>query len=88
MVEKFFEELDIRRGEFVAHVRVARKMPDAQLDALSASLSAAISGKVRLSVMEDPSIIGGMTVRLGSQFIDASVKTRLDRLECTLRGAA
>jgi F0F1-type ATP synthase delta subunit len=34
---------------------------------------------------EDPSIIGGMTVKVGSKFIDASVKTRLDRLEKNLK---
>ncbi|MDR3424277.1 MAG: ATP synthase F1 subunit delta [Alphaproteobacteria bacterium] len=87
MVKDFFEEADARRGLFRAAVRTARSLSEAQMASLSASLSAVVGGKIRLSVVEDASIIGGLTVKLGSQFIDASVKTKLDHLERTLKGA-
>lgn len=83
----FFEEIAKRRGESNAIIRTAKVLTDAQKDALEKALSKVTGGKVHLSVTEDPSIIGGLTVKLGSNFIDASVKTRLDLLERALQQA-
>ena len=88
LIEAFFEEVAHRRGEYRATIRAAQVLSDAQKSALATSLAAITGGKVHLSVVEDASIIGGLTVKLGSQFIDASVKTKLDHLERTLKGAA
>ena len=88
LIEEFFEESARRRGEYRADIRTAQILSDAQKSTLAASLAAITGGKVRLSVTEDSSIIGGLTVKLGSQFIDASVKTKLDHLERSLKGAA
>jgi F-type H+-transporting ATPase subunit delta len=88
MIDFFFAEAAAKRGEYHADVRTAHALSAAQRDALTASLSAATGGKVNLSIIEDASILGGLTVKVGSKFIDASVKTRLDLLERTLKGAA
>ena len=88
MVTFFLEEVAARRGEYQADVRTARPLSPAQRDALIAALGAVTGGKINLTVVEDPSILGGLTVKLGSQFIDASVKTKLEHLERSLRGAA
>jgi len=34
----------------------------------------------------DPSLIGGLVVRVGSRMIDTSIKTKLNRLEMTMKG--
>lgn len=88
LVEGFLDEVTARRGEFRADVRTARALTAAQSEALTASLTAVAGGKVHLKITEDASILGGLTIKLGSQFIDASVRTRLDHLERTLKGAA
>jgi F-type H+-transporting ATPase subunit delta len=88
LIEGFLDEIITRRGEYRASVRTAHPLSDEQRTALSTSLNAVAGGKVHLTVTTDPSIIGGITVKLGSQFIDASVKTKLDHLERTLKGAA
>ncbi len=88
LIETFLDEAAKRRGEFRADVRAARELTPAQRDALAASLNAAAGGKVHLTVTEDASLLGGMTVKLGAKFIDASVKNRLDHLERFLKGVA
>ncbi|MGB9153786.1 MAG: ATP synthase F1 subunit delta [Alphaproteobacteria bacterium] len=88
LVEGFLEEVATRRGEYHADVRTANALSAAQHEALTASLTAVMGGKVHINMIEDASILGGLTVKLGSQFIDASVKTKLDHLERSLKGAA
>lgn len=88
LVEGFLEEMAKRRGEFRADVRTARPLSDAQKSALLTSLAEVAGGKIHLTVVDDPTILGGLTIKLGSQFIDASVKTKLDHLERSLKGAA
>ncbi len=87
LVERFIDVVSAKRGEFRADVRAARPLSDNQRRQLSTLLAAAIKGKIRLSLIEDPSIIGGLTIKVGSRFIDASVKTKLDLLERNLKEA-
>ena len=84
----FFDELAKRRGESNAAIRTAKPLSDPQKAELETALSKITGGKVHLSVTEDPALIGGLTVKLGSKFIDASVKTRLDLLERALKQAS
>jgi F-type H+-transporting ATPase subunit delta len=88
LIMGFLDLVATRRGEFRADIRTAAPLTPAQRDQLIVSLNAAAGGKVHLTVTEDKSLIGGMTVKLGSQFIDASVKTRLDHLERNLLAGA
>jgi F-type H+-transporting ATPase subunit delta len=87
LINAFMDEVDARRGEFRADVRVAHPLTEEQRAKLAALLSAATGGQVNLAVTEDPSILGGLTIKIGSQFVDASIKTKLDRLERTLRAS-
>ncbi len=41
-----------------------------------------------MAVREDPRLLGGITVKLGSRLIDASVKGKLERLERFLKSQA
>jgi F-type H+-transporting ATPase subunit delta len=88
LIDAFLDEAARRRGEFRAEVRSARVLSPSQRDALAAALNTLTGGKTHLTVTEDASLIGGLTVRFGSRFIDASVKTRLDLLERSLRADA
>ena len=41
---------------------------------------------LQLSAAVDPSLLGGLVVRIGSRMIDASLKTKLNNLELSMRG--
>lgn len=74
-----------RKGEVTATVTAAHKLTAAQQKALAAKLKAGIGRDVALDVNVDPSILGGLVVRVGSRMIDSSLKTRLDQLGQALR---
>jgi F-type H+-transporting ATPase subunit delta len=85
MVDAFLDELATRRGEFTADVRSAKALSSVQQEKLAANLRDMAGGKVHLMLREDASLLGGLTVKLGSRLIDASVKTKLARLERQLK---
>lgn len=77
-----------RRGEMTAEVTSAQPLTDAQRDALEQELRTAMGSKVTLDASVDQSLLGGMIVKVGSRMVDSSLKTKLQRLELSLKGAA
>lgn len=74
------------RGEVTAEVTSAHALNAAQMKALSANLKARVGSDVAIQTKVDPSILGGLTVRIGSQMIDNSIKTRLNTLANAMKG--
>jgi len=75
------------KGEASADVTVAEPLSDKNLDALRSALHA-ISGKdVTLNVKVDPSIIGGLVVKLGSRMVDSSLRTKLNSIKHAMKEA-
>lgn len=68
------------RGVRDAHVTVARDVTDEERQTISRELSARVGGQVEVHLNVDPSLLGGIVVRVGDQVYDASVSTRLQRL--------
>jgi F-type H+-transporting ATPase subunit delta len=85
VIDAFLNELAKRRGEFTADVRSVKPLSASQQEQLASKLRELAGGKVHISMREDASLLGGMTVKLGSRLIDASVKTKLARLERQLK---
>jgi F-type H+-transporting ATPase subunit delta len=74
------------RGETTAEVTSAFPLNDDQLAALKANLKARGGNDVAIDARVDPSILGGIVVRLGSRMIDASIKTKLNNLAYAMKG--
>jgi F-type H+-transporting ATPase subunit delta len=74
------------RGESVAEVVTARPLNDDQVAALKAQLRSRAGRDVILEPTVDPNILGGLVVKLGSQRIDASIRTKLNRLAAAMKG--
>ncbi len=75
------------KGEASADVTVAEPLSDKNLDALKSALKT-ISGKdVTLNVKVDPSIIGGLVVKLGSRMVDSSLRTKLNSIKHAMKEA-
>ena len=74
------------RGETVAEVVSAVPLSEAQLGDVKQSIAAYVDQAVRLVASVDPGLIGGLVVRVGSRMIDASLKTKLQQLELSMRG--
>lgn len=69
-----------QRGEVSATVTSAHPLTETQLKALKTKLTAREGRTVMLSAKVDPDLLGGLVVTIGSQRIDASIRTRLNSL--------
>jgi F-type H+-transporting ATPase subunit delta len=74
------------RGEVTAEVVTARPLNDDQVAALKQQLRARAGRDVTIDAEVDPNILGGIVVKLGSQQIDASIRTKLNRLAQAMKG--
>jgi F-type H+-transporting ATPase subunit delta len=75
-----------QRDRSVAEVIVARPLEPDQAQRLSAVLSRLHGRDVRLNVVVDPDVVGGIAVRIGDQVVDSTVATRLQQARRALVG--
>jgi F-type H+-transporting ATPase subunit delta len=86
-VIRAFNQLAARhRGEINAEVISARPLDDDQLEALKARLRARLGRDVAVDPAVDSAILGGLVVKIGSQMIDGSIRTRLNALAQAMKG--
>jgi len=86
MIKAYQKMLADRRGEMTAEVTAARALTDAQQAAVSDAIKRVVGGKVAIDVKVDPSLLGGLIVRIGSRMIDSSLKTKLQKLQFAMKG--
>ncbi len=75
-------------GTLTAQVTSAQKLTAAQVKALQAKLKARTGQTTQIDAIVDPAILGGLVVRIGSEQIDSSVRTRLEKLGQHMKGHA
>ncbi|MEI9993669.1 MAG: F0F1 ATP synthase subunit delta [Rhizomicrobium sp.] len=75
-----------RRGEVLALVTSARNLNDGEIAELKAALKAKLGREPRLETKVDPSLLGGLVVKVGSRMIDSSLRTKLTSLRAAMRG--
>ena len=86
-VIRAFDMLAARhRGEITAEVVSARPLGDDQIAALKANLGARMGRDVAVDLSVDPSILGGLVVKVGSRMIDGSIRTKLNTLAHAMKG--
>lgn len=80
-----FEELVLRqRGITRAEVRTALPLEDEDRVGLERTLEHLAGHQVEFTEVVDPSLMGGIAVRIGDRLYDASVRSRLERLRARL----
>jgi F-type H+-transporting ATPase subunit delta len=73
------------RGEITADVTSAAPLTGEQVAALAETLKARIGKTVTLNQFVDASLIGGLQVKVGSQMIDSSLKTKLAAMKIAMK---
>jgi F-type H+-transporting ATPase subunit delta len=74
------------RGETTAEVTSAHPLSDDQVQALRQNLRSRIGRDVAVDLSVDPAILGGLVVKIGSQMIDGSIRTKLNNLALAMKG--
>ena len=75
------------KGIVQAQVVLAERPSDAVMDDIRQALTEVAKADVALDVRVDPSLIGGMIVKIGSRMVDASVRTKLNSIRLSLKEA-
>jgi F-type H+-transporting ATPase subunit delta len=75
------------KGEVSASVTVAEPLSNDHLSALKGALNSVTGKDVDLKVEVDPSIIGGLVVKLGSRMVDSSLRTKLNSIKTAMKEA-
>lgn len=73
------------KGEITAEITSAAVLTKAQADQLAATLKARVGKTVKLNVAVDESLIGGLIVKVGSQMIDTSIRSKLAALQNSMK---
>ena len=77
-----------KRGVVTVTVASAHPLSDVQREQLRARLIEAGYGNVNIQESVDPALLGGLVVRVGARLYDTSLKSRLQRLQYAMKGAA
>jgi len=73
------------KGEVTGYVTVAEPLSQAHREEIRSALNAVTGKDVRIDVKVDPSIIGGLVVKLGSRMVDSSLRTKLNALKQAMK---
>ncbi|WP_425410583.1 F0F1 ATP synthase subunit delta [Hyphococcus sp.] len=87
MLRAFMKLAADERGEVSAQAATAAPMSDDQIKALRLEIEALVGKAVNLETRVDPDLLGGLVVKIGSKMVDASLRTKLNRLKTVMKEA-
>ncbi len=88
MIRAFRALVARHKGEVTAQVTVAERLNDNNLETLKSALKSVTGGKeIDLDVKIDPTIIGGLIVKVGSRMVDTSLRTKLNSIKFAMKEA-
>ena len=85
IIKLFLERVATERGELAAELVTAKAITPKESSAIAESLSKAYNKKINLSVREDPALLGGTIINVGSYQLDSSLEGKLNRLKIALQ---
>ena len=88
-IEEIYQSLvSQEKKEQVIEVISAYPLSTSQSNLLKGKLKKAFPGIISLVFVNDPKILGGIMVRIGSRVIDATLVTQLNKLATVMKGTA
>jgi F-type H+-transporting ATPase subunit delta len=86
IIDGYMSLLAAHRGEVEATVTSAKPLTPPQAEQVNDALRTAVGRKVAVSLQVDPTLLGGLKVKVGSRQIDASLASKLQRLQLAMKG--
>ncbi len=80
LVKRFVELVALRQERWIANVSVTRPLSDEQYARLQAGLNTLYGRNLKINLTVDPSLVGGVRVKVGDEVVDATAVTRLSEL--------
>ena len=69
------------RGEIQAELSAAKNLNENEIDNIKNELSSTFGSNIKLEHKYDPSLIGGLIIKVGSTMIDTSIKNKIQQIE-------
>jgi F-type H+-transporting ATPase subunit delta len=85
MIKAFRKLVAEHKGEVSAEVTLAERPSEPHLEAIKSALHSVTKKDVQIDVRVDPSIIGGLIVKLGSRMVDSSLRTKLNSIKHAMK---
>lgn len=86
LVERFVQLVAKRQRRWIATVSVTRPLTDEQHRRLEQGLNSLYGRDLRLNVVQDASLVGGLRIEVGDDVVDATAASRLSELRRRLVG--
>lgn len=85
MIAVLRDMIAAEKGEVTAEVTAAQALTKAEADKLAQTLKERFGKTVTLKTAVDPSLIGGLIVKVGSKMIDTSIRSKLGQLQNAMK---
>ena len=69
------------RGEIQAELSAAKNLNESEINKIKDELSSTFGSNIKLNHKYDPSLIGGLIIKVGSTMIDTSLKSKIQKIE-------
>ena len=81
ILKSFVETCSIKRGELKAELISAKNLSENEVSNIKEELTKNFNSKIKLNYKNDPGLIGGLVVQVGSAMVDTSIKSKLQQIE-------
>ena len=83
--EDFLKLCSASKNELTVHIRTAKKVSDVKMGALKKSIEKITKRVVRLESENDPNIIAGIELKVGSFLFNSSINSKLENMKNILK---
>jgi len=87
IISRFVSINSKKRGEVLADITSADDLSDEQKNGIKNKLHSILGEKLSLNYNVDKKILGGLIVKIGSQMIDSSLASKINKLKVAIEGA-
>ena len=81
IIEDFIDTCSKNRGEIKADLTSSKELKETDISKIKAELASNFGANIKLNYKYEPSLIGGLIIKVGSIMVDTSIKSKLKQLE-------
>ena len=81
ILKDFISTCSGSRGEIQAELTAAKSLDENEINIIKDDLASNYGSNIKLNYKNDPSLIGGLIIKVGSTMIDTSIKNKLQQIE-------
>ena len=81
ILKTFIEICSEKRGELKAEIKSAKELNTKDISKVKEELAENFGSNIKLNYKHDPSLIGGLVIKVGSTMVDTSIKNKLHQIQ-------